>query len=1130
MKYKLFLLLFSFSIFTPFFTFAQSTATLCSGSQLCISGYSTGIWDGPGISSQTATCINPVVTGSYSCQTIDLFGAFGPVLTYSITVADKPVVTFSTNAPALCGSSYTFNGNASVSSGSLISQTWNFGDGNSSLSFPSTTYNYSAPGTYSVALVAESSEGCIDSAVHILTVSPIPALSFDFSPICLNTSTTFTNTSTIPAPGSITSYHWDFGNASNSALVNPSATFTSAGIYSITLTATAASGCTVGTVETVTVYASPAISFSTTNLCSRKLIAFTPYVSVASGSITNYSWLLSSSSSTLYASTSSSPSFTFAPGNYQVVLTLTTEYGCSSTNTQTISVAPTPTVSFTAQALNVCSTAFSFSYTGTGQSSYSWNYDGLTTGTSTETSFTYPSSGTYTASAIGISSTGCSDTLDQSFTIYPAPSLNFTLANTCLNTTFSISSSPSASISSRTWDFGDPASGAANTSTLSSPSHSYGSAATYTLLLTLTNNVSCTSQTTIPVTINPNPFITVSSGSICTGQSFSLNASGAATYTYLTGSAVVTPTANSTYSVKGTSAFGCIGTNTAVSSVTVYSLPTISVSNATICTGSAFTFTGIGAAQYSSGSGITSVSPTVTTTYTVSGLSSQGCPSSNTTSMTLAVNPVPTISVNSGTICSGTSFTIIPVSTSAYSISGGSSVVSPVTTTNYFATATNSLGCSASVPSNVSVLQPPTISVNSGSICSGSVFTLSPAGAVSYTYSGVTNTVAPNANTTYSVSGTGVTGCTNSAVSSVTVYITPTVSVNSGSICSGKSFTLMPTGASSYSFWSGSPVVNPASSSQFSVTGISAFGCYNTAISQVTVFITPTITVNSGTLCQGTNFTLAPAGTNSYNFSGGTAVVSPTSNATYTVTGISAEGCTATALSYITVFVSPLISVNSGSICEGSSFTMSPSGASTYTFSNGASVVTPASTTSYTITGTNTLGCTNTNNAVSTVTVKTIPVIQTLSTNTAMCVGETATLLATGALSYTWAGYTPAAYIFITPNVTTVYTVTGSNNTGCFKTEVYTQNVFTCAGINETKESASILAIYPNPNNGNFSIKSNSEIDLKLINALGQTVRLISVNASSDYKVDIRELAEGLYYISSQDGQRLFKQKIIVSR
>ncbi len=106
--------------------------------------------------------------------------------------------------------------------------------------------------------------------------------------------------------------------------------------------------------------------------------------------------------------------------------------------------------------------------------------------------------------------------------------------------------------------------------------------------LTATGN-NCTYPQTLSVIVNALPTVSATSGAICSGSSFTLVASGANTYTYSSGSAVVSPTTNSTYSVVGTSTAGCVSSNTAVSSVTVNALPSVSlnVSQGTVCVNSA---------------------------------------------------------------------------------------------------------------------------------------------------------------------------------------------------------------------------------------------------------------------------------------------------------------------------------------------------------------------------------------------------------------------------------------------------------------------------------------------------------------------------------------------------------------
>ena len=109
---------------------------------------------------------------------------------------------------------------------------------------------------------------------------------------------------------------------------------------------------------------------------------------------------------------------------------------------------------------------------------------------------------------------------------------------------------------------------------------------------------------------------------------------------------------------------------------------------------------------------------------------------------------------------------------------------------------------SQSLTSNSATLSiiSPTLSVNSGVICNGNSFTLTPSGASTYTYSSVSNIVTPTLTTSYTVTGTDAAGCADlvGVVSTITVNSTPTITVNSGVICTGQSFTMTPAGANTY--------------------------------------------------------------------------------------------------------------------------------------------------------------------------------------------------------------------------------------------------------------------------------------------------------------------------------------------
>ncbi|MBX3165678.1 MAG: T9SS type A sorting domain-containing protein [Bacteroidetes bacterium] len=339
------------------------------------------------------------------------------------------------------------------------------------------------------------------------------------------------------------------------------------------------------------------------------------------------------------------------------------------------------------------------------------------------------------------------------------------------------------------------------------------------------------------------PVIFVNSGAICFGDSFTITPSGATNYTYSGGSAVVSPTVSTNYTVTGDNSA------IAISVVTVYTLPIVSASSGSICAGDIYTMSVNGANSYSV-NGVAensfTFSPSSTNTYSITGEDTHGCLSSNTAVASITVNSLPVINVNSGAVCMGNSFTIVPSGALNYSYSGGSSVVNPTVNTNYTVTGEDANLCLNTAVSSVSVLALPTISVNSGSICAGDYFTIIALGnAISYTFSSGGSNVNPPSNENYTVTGKDANGCQNTAISSVTVISLPNVSVNSGAVCVGNSFTIIPTGAINYTYSGGSNVVTPTANENYTITGTGSNGCKNTAISSVTAIALPLVSLAS---------------------------------------------------------------------------------------------------------------------------------------------------------------------------------------------------------------------------------------------------------------------------------------------
>jgi hypothetical protein len=780
--------------------------------------------------------------------------------------------------------------------------------------------------------------------------------------------------------------------------------------------------------------------------------------------------------------------------NYTISVSTTS--GCSGTSSVVVvNVNPTPTISINSGA--ICS-GKSFTMSPGGAITYTYSSGSAIVSPIANTNYT----------VTGTSALGCTATAVSNVTVNSLPVITVNSGAICNGNSFTMIPGGASS-----YTF---SSGSAVVSPIANTSYSVSG--------TNSNGCISTSSAVSNVTVNALPVITVNSGAICNGNSFTMIPSGASSYTFTSGSAVVSPIANTSYSVSGTNASGCISASSAVSNVTVNALPIITVNSGAICNGNSFTMIPAGASTYTFSSGSSVVTPSVNSLYNVTGTSALGC--TNTAVSNVTVNALPVITVNSGAICNGNSFTMIPAGASTYTFSGGSSVVSPITNTTYSVSGTDLNGCVSSLMavSAVTVNALPIITVNSGAICDGNSFTMSPSGASTYTFSGGLAVVTPTANMSYSVSGTDVNGCVSSvlAISDVTVNPLPTISVNSGSICSGDSFTISPSGASTYTYSSGSSVVTPTVTTLINVSGTSALGCTNTAVSNVTVNSLPTITVSSGSVCDGNSFTMIPAGASTYTFSSGSAIVTPTANTSYSVSGTDINGCVSTimAVSDVTVNALPTITVNSGAICDGSPFTMSPSGASTYTFSGGSAVVTPTSNTSYSVSGTDINGCVSSVMAVSDVTVNALPILIATTDNTIICSGQSAMLTVSGASTYTWNTSETTDTISVTPTVSTTYTVNGTGINGCSNSITITQDVSNCTAIKDLNSNSTLVTVYPNPSKGLYNFDLDKTSQIIITNTIGQVIFTETMNAGKQY-LDISNQANGIYFVKvKQNGQQ----------
>ena len=322
------------------------------------------------------------------------------------------------------------------------------------------------------------------------------------------------------------------------------------------------------------------------------------------------------------------------------------------------------------------------------------------------------------------------------------------------------------------------------------------------------------------------------------------------------------------------------------------------------------------------------VSPTTTTTYTVTG-NSGGCTASASVTITVGPSLTVTASASPASICTGDCSNLTATGGTTYtwmpgSLSGATASVCPASTTTYTVTASNA-GCTGTATVTVQVSAAPAliVSASPAQVCAGQCSNLTASGASTYTWmpgslSGGTVNVCPTTTTTYTVTGANGPSCTATAGVTVTVLPTPTVILTGTptNLCPGECSDITASGATTYTWQPGSLTgdsvhVCPSSTTIYTVIGSTGGACDGTA--NITITVTPTPQVNAQAqppiICVGQNTSLIGTGANSYTWEPGTlsgpiVTVSPSATITYTVTG-SVNGCTATDTVTVQVFPMP---------------------------------------------------------------------------------------------------------------------------------------------------------------------------------------------------------------------------------
>lgn len=160
-----------------------------------------------------------------------------------------------------------------------------------------------------------------------------------------------------------------------------------------------------------------------------------------------------------------------------------------------------------------------------------------------------------------------------------------------------------------------------------------------------------------------------------------------------------------------------------------------------------------------------------------------------------------------------------------------------------------------------------------------------------------------------------------------------------------------------------------------------------------------------------------------------------------------------------------------------------------------------------------TIGCLNPL-APTTVSVNSVPTVSATTSNTLICAGNSATLTANGATTYSWSSGSTASTSVVSPTTTTTYTVVGYNG-GCGSTPVFVmQSVSPCTGIDNMYANYNGVDVYPNPAVAAINISltdiNNSPV-VEIMDALGKQVAVIEIK-SNVTSIDLHDAKAGMYY------------------
>lgn len=431
---------------------------------------------------------------------------------------------------------------SSDSDGTIVSRSWDWGDGSTDDVGVTAGHTYTSAGSYTITLTVTDDDGATGVATKVVTVSAAPpanqppSAAFAASPTSgtIPFSVAVDASGSTDADGTIASYAWDWGDGTpGDSGVTATHVYNVAGSYTLTLTVTDDDAAT--DTATVQITASdppnvpPVASFTVTPASGTRPLAVDVDASASldtDGSIASYLWEWGDGTAD-GSSVTASHTFTVA-GVYEIRLTVTDDDGETDTTTQTVTVndppvppnvAPTAEFSATPVSgtapLTVNVDAGGSSDSDGTIASYSWNWgDGTANGSGETTSHEYTVAGTYTLSLTVTDNDGATDLATATIQVSPvmvnqAPVASFTVSPASGFAPLSVVVDASAStdsdgtIANYFWNWGDGSNNAIGQQAM----HIYEAAGSYTITLTVVDDDGASHSTSLGIAVAATPTI-----------------------------------------------------------------------------------------------------------------------------------------------------------------------------------------------------------------------------------------------------------------------------------------------------------------------------------------------------------------------------------------------------------------------------------------------------------------------------------------------------------------------------------------------------------------------------------------------------------------------------------------------